>query len=523
MRPIQHVYRRGRTFWWRRVLCFYEDSRCDIRLSLRTADRHRARELGAALTAASGGVRMLVEEMAARRPDERPSEAELQAIAKAEFQNQLARYCDQQREHPRHRAMHSAANLAYADYYQRMIDTGGRPVFVTGEEAELLAAGYPLERLERLKVVIEQHHSGGQPAIKPGTCAFHLRRLGFEPNRFLDAIVERALYPAYRDACLEAEVALGSPRPAFAAAPETAPRPAPREIAAVARRGSEAEAARAAGDPLATPADPLSHYEIKLELERIAKKSVIVANSQGRIFLDQVRGMTAHEAVFLQHNQQSAGIIFHKRFEFQELEIGRLRAYRTKHPEAWTALLKGEGHLHGVPKAVAALFARYREHPDVGGEAETIERNVAQAPQEADRTAGAHPSGASRDPKGMETATAQRNDSVRSRETGDDGRGSRAARVLQDDSLQPSVSHSARSGSGIDDVAPLMAAHGGTRRIIPSGARARATVAPATTGFVRRTVIREVPLPLHRRPSPCRRPAAPRKESGQRSLHGCAP
>jgi hypothetical protein len=66
---------------------------------------------------------MLVEERVRRRADERPSEAELQAIAKAEFQNQLARYCDMQREHPRHKAMHSAANLAYADYYQRMIDT----------------------------------------------------------------------------------------------------------------------------------------------------------------------------------------------------------------------------------------------------------------------------------------------------------------------------------------------------------------------------------------------------------------
>ena len=55
---------------------------------------------------------MLIEEQAARRADERPSEAELQAIAKAEFQNQFARYCDMQREHPRHRAMHSAANLA---------------------------------------------------------------------------------------------------------------------------------------------------------------------------------------------------------------------------------------------------------------------------------------------------------------------------------------------------------------------------------------------------------------------------
>ena len=42
------------------------------------------------LTAASGGVTMLVEERVRRRADERPSEAELQAIAKAEFQNQLA-------------------------------------------------------------------------------------------------------------------------------------------------------------------------------------------------------------------------------------------------------------------------------------------------------------------------------------------------------------------------------------------------------------------------------------------------
>ncbi|HEX8125169.1 MAG TPA: site-specific integrase [Allosphingosinicella sp.] len=178
---------------------------------------------------------MLVEEVARRRPDERPSEAELQAIAKSEFQNQLARYCDMQREHPRHRAMHSAANLAYADYYQRMIDTGGRPDFEVGEEAALLASGYPLERLERLKIVIEQHHGGGQPAIKYSTMAFHLRALGFEPNRILSAMVERALYPAYRDACLEAEATLGPTRPAFvsprqnpqAAAPESAPSPEP--------------------------------------------------------------------------------------------------------------------------------------------------------------------------------------------------------------------------------------------------------------------------------------------------------
>jgi hypothetical protein len=223
---IQHVYRRGHIFWWRRVLCIFGESGCDIRISLGTADRRRARKLGAMLTAASGDVTMLVEERV-RRADERPSEAELQAIAKAEFQNQLARYCDVQREHPQQRMMHSAANLAYADYYQRMIDTGGRPEFVEGEAAALLAAGYPLERLERLKIVIERHHGGGQPAIKHSTMAYHLSSLGFQPNPGLTAMVERALYPAYRDACLEAELALAPPRRAFAfhsAAPET---PAP--------------------------------------------------------------------------------------------------------------------------------------------------------------------------------------------------------------------------------------------------------------------------------------------------------
>jgi integrase len=170
---------------------------------------------------------MLIEDVVMRRPDERPSEAELQAIAKAEFQNQLARFCDQQREHPAHRPMHSAMNLPYADYYQRMMDTGGRPEFAEGEEAALLAPGWSLQRLERLKLLIEQHHEVGQPAIKHSTMAFHLRGLGFEPNRVLSAMVERALYPAYRDACLEAEAALSPPAPAHEPFPRAEPVVAP--------------------------------------------------------------------------------------------------------------------------------------------------------------------------------------------------------------------------------------------------------------------------------------------------------
>lgn len=112
----------------------------DIRISLRTADRQCAREVGAVLTAATGGVKMLLEERVTRRADERPSEIELQAIAKAEFENQRARYCDQQREHPQHHLMHSASNAAYADYYHALI---GKPIG-RAKQGHVLVSAKPL-------------------------------------------------------------------------------------------------------------------------------------------------------------------------------------------------------------------------------------------------------------------------------------------------------------------------------------------------------------------------------------------
>lgn len=80
------------------------------------------------LTAASGGVGMLVREHVRRagrssRPPPMPS-SRTSSPATAILQ----------REHPQHRAMQSGANLACADYYQRMIDTGGRPELGEGEE-----------------------------------------------------------------------------------------------------------------------------------------------------------------------------------------------------------------------------------------------------------------------------------------------------------------------------------------------------------------------------------------------------
>ena len=206
MASLQHIYRRAHIFWWRRVLRLFDGRIFDIRISLETADRQRARDIGAALTAVTGDVKMMLEEQVTRRADERPTEAELKAIAKAEFENQRARYCDQQREHPKHRAMHTASNTAYADYFQRMIDTGGRPFLEPADEAALSANGYSSERIARLKVVTEHH--GEQPQIQPNTAIFYLRQLGFEPSRPLVKTVGRALWPAYRDAAIAAQVQL---------------------------------------------------------------------------------------------------------------------------------------------------------------------------------------------------------------------------------------------------------------------------------------------------------------------------
>jgi hypothetical protein len=73
---IQHVYRRGHVFWWRRVLCIADESSCDIRLSLKTADRRRARELGHAYGGEWGldaVGRRASEEARGRAPSARPS------------------------------------------------------------------------------------------------------------------------------------------------------------------------------------------------------------------------------------------------------------------------------------------------------------------------------------------------------------------------------------------------------------------------------------------------------------------
>ena len=132
------------------------------------------------------------------------TESELQAIAKTAYGELLGRTCDDQRRFPHQAEHHSVANRAYADFYQRQTENGGHVPLLDGEEVALRFRGWPQDRIDRLKDVI-QLAVDGHEFIKTRFIDHHLREIGFEPSDARRSVVRRALYPAYRDACLEAE------------------------------------------------------------------------------------------------------------------------------------------------------------------------------------------------------------------------------------------------------------------------------------------------------------------------------
>ncbi|WP_314376232.1 hypothetical protein [Sphingomonas paucimobilis] len=91
MDRLQHVYRRGHIFWWRRIHRLSDNGTLDVRLSLRTTNRKAARNLGAALTAVTPKVLEMLDRRAKQKTD--ITEQELQAIAKAMYEERLAEVC----------------------------------------------------------------------------------------------------------------------------------------------------------------------------------------------------------------------------------------------------------------------------------------------------------------------------------------------------------------------------------------------------------------------------------------------
>lgn len=203
-----HIFRRDHVFWWRRFHPICDGRKLDIRLSLKTSDRIEASRRGAALTFTSQGVMEMLDQ---RSRDERgPTESELKAIAKDAYERLLAELCREQRSTPYHASQFSMSNLALANYYQTLADNGGHSSMLLEEEQRLAEAGWNAQQIEDQKVIIKLRQDEDLTRFQPDYLDGLLRDHSFIPNAMLRWVVELALYPAFRDAHLDAEASLAS-------------------------------------------------------------------------------------------------------------------------------------------------------------------------------------------------------------------------------------------------------------------------------------------------------------------------
>jgi len=138
-------------------------------------------------------------------------------------------------------------------------------------------------------------------------------------------------------------------------------------ISSFVRRKEQRQAAASGGKTVPKPPLRLTGEDRFAELERIWRKNLIIlADEKGRISPNSILGVTPAEQVFVRENWISMGARLRKRFEYQEMKIGRLREFRKRHPDSWGALLRGAPQDGAVPRAIVTMFERYRAHPEVG-------------------------------------------------------------------------------------------------------------------------------------------------------------
>ncbi len=133
------------------------------------------------------------------------TERELQAIAKAMYEERLSEVCTDQRSTPYHAALHSAANLAFIDYFERLMRLGGHMSFLPAEQRQLEDDGWDPQRIADLKAIIAMREDRSISPIRRAEIDHHLAAAGLPVDDRSRWKVELALYPTYRDAYADAE------------------------------------------------------------------------------------------------------------------------------------------------------------------------------------------------------------------------------------------------------------------------------------------------------------------------------
>lgn len=203
MASLQHVFRRGHIFWWRRVHYSFHIKPLDVRLSLGTPDRLQARNRGAVLTASYDRVVIMLNDRIRASRD--LTESELLAIAKKMYEERLAEVCTEQRATPGDAEYHSATNRAFVDYFERLTSRGGHMSFLPDEKRQFEAKGWDAQRVADLRTIIALRENKGVSPIRKEEIDRHLAAAGFAIDDQARWMVELMLYPAYRDVYAEAE------------------------------------------------------------------------------------------------------------------------------------------------------------------------------------------------------------------------------------------------------------------------------------------------------------------------------
>src|SRR5690606_15555911 len=120
----------------------------------------------------------------------------------------LTELCTAQRSQPYHAEHHSAINLASADYYDRLLRNGGHMSLMREEELKLAAEGWDKDRIAALRQIVELREDHNVTRFRPEVVDPKLRAIGFEPTDELRWMAQLVLYPAFRDAHLDAEASL---------------------------------------------------------------------------------------------------------------------------------------------------------------------------------------------------------------------------------------------------------------------------------------------------------------------------
>jgi len=136
------------------------------------------------------------------------TEAELRGIAAAMYEEKLQEVCDDQRSTAMLGELHSIANLAYIDFFQRMTELGGRMSFLPSEQKAKEGAGWDQQRIEDLKAVIQKDEIEGLSPLCKEDIVRHLKSGGFASSATNQWRLEVMLYPFYRDVFVDAQVAL---------------------------------------------------------------------------------------------------------------------------------------------------------------------------------------------------------------------------------------------------------------------------------------------------------------------------